>query len=123
MKDPIPKVGQTYDFYDDGKIHKGRHELVTITKIIPFNEAPQELINLWREEILDYWKEPSDLYSSTTDYFIIGESSLFKNKDENSDYIFVRTIQDEWFNIGFLGGLLDVTGELTKRLNDTTNNT
>ena len=123
MKDSIPKIGQTYDFYDDGKIHKGRHELVTITEVIPFDQAPRSIIDIWEEDILTYWEEPSYLYNSTTDYFIIGKSNLFKNKQINPDYIFVRTIQNEWFGLGNLGGLLDVIGRLTERLNDTTNNT
>lgn len=119
MRDVIPKIGQTYDFYDDGKIHKGRHELVTITEVIVFDEASQNLIDLWRETILTCW----GAHNPITDYFIIGKSDLFKDKDKNPDYIFVRTFKGGWFSLDSLGGLLDVTGELTKRLNDTANNT
>jgi len=104
----LPKINQTYNCFDDGKISKSRLYTVDVKKIIPFNEIDQKILNLWKEVVKDcYW-----LFAKKTDYFILTENG------EDGDAIFVRTINGEWFSIGgFMNsGLLDVDGSLTKLL-------
>ena len=61
----LPEIGKTYNCFDDGKIRKSRMYQVTITEIIPFEKADNEILELWKETISScYW-----LFDKT-DYFI-----------------------------------------------------
>ena len=103
----VPEVGKEYHAFDDGKIKPSRLEVVKITELIPFAEASEELINLWKQEVEEcYW-----LYATETDYFAKGEWD-----DENS--YFVRTEDGGWFSLGFWGSRLDVDGELYKKMKE-----
>ena len=42
----VPVLGQTYNYFDDGKIKPSRRMEVVITEIIPFNEIDKEKIML-----------------------------------------------------------------------------
>lgn len=107
----LPKIGQTYDYFDDGKIKESRREKVLITKIVPFNEIDAETLALWKEEV-DYDRY-KPLYAKQTEYFIFGE--LVDLKEE---VIFVRTTREyEWFSLGFWGGILDIDGYYVNLLN------
>ena len=108
MRKDIPKVGQTYNCFDDGKISPGRLYTVEVKKVVSFKKIDKRIKKQWKQEVRRcYW-----LYAKKTDYFIITES------DEEVE-VFVRTIDDGWFSIGdFLnGGRLDVDGKLTEILN------
>ena len=99
------QLNKEYNYYDDGKIKEGRRFVVIIKEIIPFNKIDNETLSLWEEEVVDCpW-----LYSKETDYFIKG-----KSKDDGEDITFVRTIEDDWFSIGYWGGQLDINGDLYK---------
>lgn len=105
------ELNKTYNYFDDGKIRESRRMLVTITEIIPFNEIDEGTLLSWKEEVeLCDW-----LYAKETDYFIKGLLKIDNDKDES--IIFIRTINGDWFSMGFFGGRLDVDGSLTCQLN------
>ena len=43
-----PVLGQTYNYFDDGKIRPSRRMEVVITEIIPFSEIDLETLNYWQ---------------------------------------------------------------------------
>jgi hypothetical protein len=45
-KQPIPEISKTYNCFDDGKIKRDRMYQVTITDIIPFEQADEKLLEL-----------------------------------------------------------------------------
>lgn len=107
----IPEVGKTYNCFDDGKISESRLYKVTITEIIPFEEADDDLLKLWKEKLESYW-----LFNKT-DYFIKFKSTESK---EEPNGIFARTKDGGWFGLGnwWNSGTLDIDGTLTESLND-----
>lgn len=108
MKD-VPKIGNTYNCFDDGKITHSRLYTVDVVEVIPFNQIDKETLTNWKEEINQcYW-----LYAKKTDYFVKTENG------EDGDAVFVRTKDGGWFSIGqFMNsGRLDVDGKLTEILN------
>lgn len=107
----LPKVGEKYSYFDDGKIKESRKLIVTITNIIPYNEIDSDTLSEWNEEVKDCdW-----LYSTETDFFINGFLKTSHNSTE--DVTFVRTKDGGWFSLGIWGGSLDVDGELLDKLN------
>ena len=110
---PVPEVGKEYHAFDDGKIKPSRLEVVKITELIPFAEASEELINLWKQEVEEcYW-----LYAEETDYFVKANYTL---PDIEAQW-FVRTEDGGWFSLGFWGSRLDVDGELYKKMKENYN--
>jgi 16S rRNA U516 pseudouridylate synthase RsuA-like enzyme len=104
----IPKIGQTYNCFDDGKIRHSRLYTVKVKEVIEFDKIDKPTLELWQEAVKEcYW-----LFSKETDYFIKTENG------EDGDAIFVRTKDGGWFSTGdFMNsGRLDVDGELTKCL-------
>lgn len=98
----IPKVNETYDFYDDGKIRESRRDVAKITDVIKFDDIDGETLELWESEVSKcHW-----LYKPTTDYFV--KASLEIAEQEVN---FVRTIDNEWFSLGWWAGLLDLKNE------------
>ena len=111
MKDSsLPIIGQTYNFFDDGKISLTRRMDVVITEIIPFKKIDSNTSKFWKGDIagLDY------LYAKNTDYFIKAELKISESK--TTEIIFVRTVDNGWFSLGFWCGRLDVDGTLIKQL-------
>lgn len=107
MKD-IPKIGQTYNCFDDGKISYGRLYTVDVKEIVKFSEIDEETLSIWKERVSSsHW-----LFASKTDVFVKTENG------EDGDAVFVRTKNGGWFSIGAFmnSGRLDVDGELTKSL-------
>ena len=89
IKDVI--IGNTYKWYDDGKITPSREYNATITKIVPFADASEYTLKLWAEAL-----ESDHLYSKT-DYFIEAHT------DEHEDYphsVFAQTISGGFFSMG-----------------------
>lgn len=138
---PIPKIGNSYHFFDDGKITESRHYIATVldiitpeqTKNIMFSRINDgvsseiSLYEIWRNEIDDHrqgtnFKIISDncsievgapwLYAEETDYFI---KCSIPEYDKN-DVWFVRTIDSGWFSIDtkswWMSGRLDIDGKL-----------
>ena len=108
-----PVLGQTYNYFDDGKIRPSRRMEVVITEIIPFNEIDAETLESWKEEV----EECNWLYAKETDFFAKGDLKVSDDKIEK--IIFVRTINnnDGWFSLGWWGGRLDIDGSLNALLN------
>lgn len=107
----LPKINKTYNYFDDGKIRESRRGDVKIVEIIPFDKIDIYTLADWKEEIEDCdW-----LYSKETDYFIKGLLKVSESKEE--DVVFVRTLNDGWFSLGWWGGRLDIDGSLTEIMN------
>ena len=106
----LPEIGKTYNCFDDGKISESRRYEVTITEIIPFNEADKELLDIWGEEGL-----PSYWLFEKTDYFVKFKSTEFKDEPNG---VFARTKDGGWFGLGnyWNSGRLDIDGTLTDSL-------
>ena len=106
--DMIPELNKEYDYFDDGKINLSRHDKVTITELVQFNKIDKETKANWIREVKQcYW-----LYNKETDYFVKG-----KLKETGEDVIFVRTLDNGWFSLGWEAGQLDIDGTLSARLN------
>jgi hypothetical protein len=138
---PVPKIGSSYHFFDDGKIRESRHYIATVsdvitpeqTKNIMFSRADDEisfeisLYEIWRNEINDHRQDTNFkviaagasmevgapwLYAEETDYFI---KCSIPEYDEN-DVWFVRTVNGGWFSLDtnswWMSGELDVDGRL-----------
>ena len=106
----LPIIGQTYNYFDDGKISYGRRMKVVITEIIPFNKIDSEILELWDEDVIEYdW-----LYAKETDYFV--KADLKVSEDKTEKITFVRTINNDWFSLGWWGGRLDIDDSLNKLL-------
>ena len=102
------EVGKTYNCFDDGKIKDSRKYQVTITEIIPFEKADDELLQLWKEKgVPQYW-----LFDKT-DYFLRFKSNEYENEPNG---VFTRTKSGGWFGLGEIwnSGELGVDGGLTK---------
>ena len=105
----LPKVGQTYNCFDDGKISYSRLYTVDIKEVVAFDNIDKETLDNWKEQVDQcHW-----LYAKKTDYFIKTENG------EDGDAVFVRTIDGGWFSIGnFMNcGRLDIDGKLIQLLN------
>ena len=107
----LPKIGELYNSFDDGKIKETRRMSVKITDIIPFDEASEVILTMWKEEVENcYW-----LYNEQTDYFIVAD--LYVSDDIIYNIIYVRTKQNKWFSLGDWGGKLNCDGSLTEYVN------
>lgn len=117
----IPEKFKYYNCYDDGKITYNRQYEVLITDIIPREEAYGELLRICDLALMDY----PELYDSNYDTIVIGVS--YEGPIPKIE-IFLPTTYGKWMGIGeyeedfdsmnsyWCSGLLDVDGELTKRL-------
>lgn len=138
---PIPKIGSSYHFFDDGKIRESRHYIATVldvitpeqTKNIMFSRVDDEvsfeisLYEIWRNEIDDHRQSTNFkviaagasmevgapwLYAEETDYFV---KCSIPEYDEN-DVWFVRTVNGGWFSLDtnswWMSGELDIDGQL-----------
>lgn len=46
-----PVLGQTYLYFDDGKIRESRRDEVLIIDVIPFNKIDKETLDMWNDEV------------------------------------------------------------------------
>jgi hypothetical protein len=112
MKKPIPIIGQTYYYFDDGKIKLSRRGEVVITEVIPFEKIDEDTLNYWKEEVeACVW-----LYAQKTDFFVKAESTFSDGSIRTM--IFVRTIDNDWFSLGWIGSRLDIDGSLNDTLKE-----
>lgn len=120
---PIPKVGEYYHFWDDGKVAASRHFICKCEEIIPFEKVKKVNINdsislydIWKDEV----EECDWLYDKETDYIVVCSCPKY---DEDKLY-FSRTVNGGWFSFNvtnfWQSGELDVDGEIYDRvINDT----
>ena len=140
-KAPIPTIGKSYEFYDDGKITPSRRSTATVLEVLSPEEAKSvmfpiyvceesdmipitvivegeepvgeiSLYTVWLQNVMEHdW-----VFASETDYFI--KCSIPKY-DEYPIW-FVRTIEGNWFSLDiqshWQGGLLDADNHLTEEL-------
>ena len=105
----IPEIGKFYFCYDDAKLRLSKQEIVKVLDVIPFNKISKKVLKLWKAEI----KEADFLFNKETDYFI-----KVKELEYDTIHYLVRTIHNDWFGLGFVGGvLLDIDNSITKKLN------
>lgn len=120
----VPKVGNYYHFWDDGKTGPSRHYICKCEKIIRIKEAKSIMIHTSDNiSLYDIWKEQVEkynwIYAKETDYFIEISCPTY---DDNHLYA-VRTKDGGWFTLNIQSwwqdGTLDVTGEIYENvLND-----
>ena len=139
-KAPIPIIGKSYEFYDDGKITPSRRSTATVLEVLSPEEAKSvmfpiyvceesdmipttvvtegedpigeiSLYTVWLQNVMEHdW-----VFATETDCFI--KCSIPKY-DEYPIW-FVRTIEGNWFSLDiqhWQGGLLDVDNHLTEEL-------
>ena len=106
----LPKVGETYNYFDDGKISKYRLYTTKILEIIKYDDIDKDTLDLFKEEAgCCYW-----LYAYETDYFIKAELDV--EEETKEEIFFVRTKGGEWFSLGFWAGLLDIDGGIYENM-------
>ena len=106
----LPILGKTYNHYDDGKIKESRLMKSVVTDISEFNDK------LLSQEDKEDIVECGFLYSENTDYVI--EADLYIDEDDIVKVKYVRTLDGEWFSLGWWAGLLDVDNSLTVNLKE-----
>ena len=106
----LPILGKTYNHYDDGKIKESRLMKSVVTNISEFNDK------LLSQEDKEDIVECGFLYSENTDYVI--EADLYIDEDDIVKVKYVRTLDGEWFSLGWWVGLLDVDNSLTVNLKE-----
>lgn len=132
---PVPEVGKTYHFFDDGKVRESRHFIATILELIPISEAKNVIISTPRDydyannqnifinmSLLDIWvdeKESCDwLYAPVTDYIVKANITEY---DKDPIY-FARTKDGGWFSMDvtnwWQSGELDIDGRLYEYLKE-----
>lgn len=106
------KVGDKLPYFDNGVITDNNMEIVTITKVTPFDEMNTATIVRWKHEVNEF----PYLYNKNTDYFI---EAIVEELDET--LLFVRTSNGEWFSFDnqIWDGRLDYNGTLTEKLQKT----
>lgn len=137
----IPEIGKVYKFYDDGKVSASRMYPAVVNRIIIPEKAKTIKFPIYvyeesdwlpttveakgteiigEKSLYDIWKDNIDedpfLFSSNTDYFVECSIPLY----DKYPIWFVRTKKETWFSMDiqshWQGGILDVSGELTKQL-------
>lgn len=106
----LPILGKTYNHYYDGKIKESRLMKSVVTNISEFNDK------LLSQEDKEDIVECGFLYSENTDYVI--EADLYIDEDDIVKVKYVRTLDGEWFSLGWWVGLLDVDNSLTVNLKE-----
>lgn len=128
--DIVPEIGKTYYCFDDGKITYPRRYQVVVGQVIPFEEAPQHIKDVWKQHITEM--EFLDLFAKETDFFILG---ICYERSYPILSLFVRTMDGGWFGLGELtenykgdeyfdwwgSGRLDVSGHLNATLEKSEN--
>ena len=131
---PVPKIGESYHFFDDGKITPMRHAIATITEIITLEEAKEIIISTPRDydvktgqnvfinmSLHDIWVEEKRhidwIYAEDTDYIVKADIPEY---DKDPIY-FARTKNGGWFSMDvtswWQSGRLDIDGKLYEEMN------
>lgn len=123
---PVPEVGKTYKFYDDGKICKSHQYDTKVLRIVSPEEAKQimfplyydadnkelttrvvrikkspcekSLYDCWRDQIKEHLQGVGDpwLYANETDWFI--ECTIPEYEPDYTVW-FVRDVKGGWFSM------------------------
>ena len=123
----IPKVGEFYHFFDDGKLSPGRHYICKVEQVVKYDDA-RDIINdisVWdnngayhkeNNTLIECWLKEMKcndwIYADTTDYFV----EISCPKYDKYNLWFARAKDSGWYSLdiqsGWQGGQLDVTGEI-----------
>lgn len=126
----IPKIGEFYHFWDDGKSSPGRHYVCKVENIITPEEAKNIIVTVpeWNfstksEELIDkslfdHWvSRKTDhhwLYADATDFFV--GASCPHYDDNNLWFVRTKTYNNGWFSLDiqswWQGGRLDIDGSI-----------
>lgn len=101
MKQPVPEVGKTYKFYDDGKIRPSRQYDATVVRILNKEEAKNSMFPLYCNEQSD-WEETTITGDNGN---IVGTISLYDkwldeiktHTQEGNQCVFVTRDKDGHF--------------------------
>lgn len=109
---PIPQIGKTYHFYDDGKTSESRHYFAKVERIVPIKYVRRRMKDLtwaWRSEAI----HASHLFATISDYAI---AATIKGYEDHCIVWFFRTKDGGWFSIDYphfwMSGRLDVACEI-----------
>ena len=125
---PVPKIGEFYHFWDDGKTSMSRHYICKVERIVIPSQAKLIEVEIpeWdyddgenkfiKTNVYDVWRQEIRacdwLYTDNTDYLI--EASC-PNYDEHNLW-FARTKDGGWFSINiqnsWQSGRLDIDGKI-----------
>jgi hypothetical protein len=125
----IPIVNKRYNFYDDGKISFGRHNIAEVIRIISIKEAKNIQIKYYDDEkyksLYEIFVntceefEQLHLYDKDTDVFV---ECIIPGYDYDPVY-FARTLDGGFFSFdtsgSWMSGRLDVDGTITRNLYET----
>lgn len=114
----IPKIGEKYHFFDDGKLQNNRHYIAECVKILTPEEAKHYKLS-GITSLYEYWKSAYKIYKGfykkSTDYFIgctipnyFDSIVWFVRNPDN--YWTILDIQDDW-----IAGILDTDNKLYKK--------
>lgn len=119
----IPKIGEKYHFFDDGKIRESCHYIATVVNIITLEDTKnititkecynknRTLYQIWEDETYQ-----DLIYASQTDFLVV---CFIPHYDDDLIY-FTRTNYGGWFSlnvtIGWQSGELDLDGRLYNRM-------
>lgn len=106
----LPKVGNFYHFWDDGKLSTSRHYIAKCEELIKLKDC--EYIKIGRKSLRDIWvKEKIHknwIFAQSTDYIV---KCSIPNYDDDPIY-FARTTDGGWFSMNttgwWQGGRLDI---------------
>jgi len=104
------ELNKIYNYFDDGKFRESRRMSVIITEIIQFSKIDDKTLEYWKEQV----EEIDWVYNPETDYFVKGDLDMEDGTFE--PVIFVRTLENDWFSLGWWGGYLDVDGKFYKQM-------
>lgn len=110
MEKPNIELNKIYNYFDDGKFRESRRESVIINEIVPFEDIDEETLLCWKEQVV----EADWVYNSITDYFLKGEI-IFEGYP-NEPVVFVRTLENDFFSLGWWGGFLDVDEKFYEKM-------
>lgn len=110
----VPKIGEYYHFWDDGKTAVSRHYICKCEKIIPFDKINE--INIDGVDFYKVWEKQVNyctwLFAKETDYIIVCSCPKY---DDDVLY-FTRTLDGGWFSLditsSWQGGRLDIGNKI-----------
>ncbi len=94
-KAPIPEVGASYKYLDDGKDRPSRVFGVAVTDVVGFSMTPHPIIHSWETERAAIPINCPGVYLPTTDVFVHG--IVERGPDAGTSLIFARS-HSGWFS-------------------------
>lgn len=99
----VPKIGEKFHFFDAGRKNSNRHFIVEIIDIVPWRYITIKNI---KKLIIKELERSPELFAKTSDFVCQGKILGLPLEP----IWFTRTIDGDWYSIGFWSGLLDIDG-------------